>query len=387
MKEYVLDRKIATGGMAEVFLAHDREKKPVVLKKILPHLLSEPQYLRMFQEELSILSSLKHENIVQVLATHPEYVVMEYLEGYDWRLISQSPLPLSIIVSLFLEALRTLDYVHSRQIIHRDISPQNWMLTYQGQVKLLDFGISKWAEKSRDTVTGVLKGKYSYMSPEQASGKKVSHLSDIFSMGVILFEWCTQKRLFKQKSDLLTLQAIGRCKVEVPDYLDPELGQILLKALAQSKEDRFQSCEDFKNALFQFGLKNNQIASQKEISEFIHRLPKPKNQILFEVTQIKISKNNLWLAGTLALFLGLTGMGFGKTVVNPQKSLGQLQVISTPWARVYINGDYVGSTPMKTRDLPEGTYQIHLENPEIDKNVSKRVVIKSEQYTVLRHHW
>ncbi|MEI6791181.1 MAG: serine/threonine-protein kinase [Myxococcaceae bacterium] len=314
VEQYILGRKIATGGMAEVFLAHNREKKAVVIKKILPHLASQPEYVHMFQEELSILSSLEHENIVHVIETHPEYVVMEYLEGYDWRLISQYPVPLSIIIYLFLEALKALSYVHGCQIIHRDISPQNWMLTYQGQVKLLDFGISKSETRSHETVTGILKGKYSYMSPEQASGKKVSHQSDIFAMGVILFELCTQQRLFKRSNDIMTLRAIVECEVTIPDDIDPELGEIILKSVAKQKETRFQSCDEFRNALLNYGQKCNQIASRGEIAEFMRRLPRIKNYILFEVTQIKWKKNNLLGAGIVGLIFALLGLGWGEVL-------------------------------------------------------------------------
>lgn len=305
MKEYILGRKIATGGMAEVFLAHNREKKTVVVKKILPHLVSQPEYLRMFREELNILSSLQHNNIVRVLETHSNYVVMEYLEGYDWRIISQHPIPQPIVIYLFLEALSALSYVHDLRIIHRDISPQNWMLTYGGQVKLLDFGISKYEERSHETVTGVLKGKYSYMSPEQALGGKASIHSDIFAMGIILFEFCTQTRLFKRANDLLTLQAISQCQVEIPNQIEPPLKSILKKALARRKEDRYQSCEAFRKALL-----HCHAATKQEVLEFIRALPRPRNQLLFEVTQMRHPKNNLMGAGILAICLAVLGLGW-----------------------------------------------------------------------------
>ncbi|MEI6804888.1 MAG: serine/threonine-protein kinase [Myxococcaceae bacterium] len=389
MRDYVLDRKIATGGMAEVFLAYDLSRKPVVIKKILPHLASQTEYLRMFREELQILSSLQHENIVRVLEAHTNYVVMEYLEGYDWRTISQHFVPQSIVNYLFLEALSGLSYVHNSKIVHRDISPQNWMLTYSGKVKLLDFGISKYEERSAETITGVLKGKYSYMSPEQASGGKISIHSDIFSMGVILFELSTRTRLFKRSSDMLTLQAIAQCEVQIPENMDPELGQIILRALAKQKENRFQSCEQFREALFEYAQKKNQMAESKEVADFMRNLPRPRNQILTEATQIKAHKNNFLAAAFGALVFAFSGLGFEQQQFAPvQKvALGRLKIFATPWARVYINGDYVGATPMATKTLPEGTYQVDLENPEISKHVSRAVIIKSDQDTLLRQNW
>lgn len=379
--------------MAEVFLAQDREKKVVVIKKILPHLASQPEYLRMFREELNILSSLKHENIVQVIKTHSEYVVMEYLDGYDWRFVLQNPVPFPIVAHLFLEALRTLQYVHSCKIIHRDISPQNWILTYDGKVKLLDFGISKSETGSDNTVTGILKGKYSYMSPEQASGEKITIHSDIFSIGVMLFESCTQTRLFKRSNDLLTLQAISACEVKIPENIPTELGSICLKALAKKKEDRFQSCEELRAVLLEYAKKNNQIVSREEVVQFINGLPKPKNHVLFEVTQIKRMKNNLFWAGVIALYFCFLGLGFEERQYAPvqteefQKPMGRLKIIATPWARVYLNGDYIGSTPMAVRSLAEGVYRVHLENPEISKNISREITIQSGKDTLLRQNW
>lgn len=296
--------------MAEVFLAHTSGKKPVVIKKILPHLASEPEYLRMFREEMLILSSLKHDNIVQVIEVHPDHVVMEYLEGHDWRVISGHPVSQRIVNYLFLEALLTLSYVHHLKIVHRDISPQNWMLTYGGQVKLLDFGISKYEGRSHETVTGVLKGKYSYMSPEQAAGGRVTIQGDIFAMGVILFELSTQTRLFKRSTDLLTLQAIERCEVEIPEVLGSELGSVILRALAKKKEERFQDCDEFREALFRCAQKNDQIAQRQEVLEFMRQLPKIRNQVLFEVTEIRLRKDGCLGAGLMALGFALLGLGW-----------------------------------------------------------------------------
>lgn len=397
MKKYILDKKIATGGMAEVFLAYNQEKKAVVVKKILPHLASQAEYLRMFQEELHILSSLQHDNIVRVLETHTHYVVMEYLEGYDWRVMSQHHIPQPIINYLFLEALAALSYVHRAKIVHRDISPQNWMLTYSGKVKLLDFGISKYDERSSETMTGVLKGKYSYMSPEQASGGKISFQSDIFSMGVILFELSTQTRLFKRSNDILTLQAIAQHQVQIPEEMDPELGAIILKALAKQNENRFQSCDEFREAFSGYAEKKNQIADHGQVMEFIRRLPIPRNQVLFEATQIRTPKSSFLGAAIGALAFSFFGLGFGERAIVPlasnpvefveDTSPGRLKIVATPWARVYINGDYVGATPMAVRTLPKGVYQVHLENPEIARHVSKKITIRPNQETLLRQYW
>ncbi len=296
--------------MAEVFLAHNAQKKAVVIKRILPHLASDLEYVKMFQNEFGILSKLRHPHIVRVMEVHHDYAVMEYLEGQDWRSISQYPISQKVLIALFVKALEVLAYVHDLGIIHRDISPQNWMLTLGGDVKLLDFGISKMENQTNHTATGVLKGKYGYMSPEQAAGEKISCLSDIFSMGVILFEFCTQSRLFKRSNDLLTLKSILACEVEVPAHIPAALGDILKQALAKDQDRRFQSCEEFRTALLDYGRENRLIASQMEVVDFVNRLPRLNNRVLFEATQASLPQKNLYFMGVLALAFGLLGMGW-----------------------------------------------------------------------------
>ncbi|MBL4817599.1 MAG: serine/threonine protein kinase [Deltaproteobacteria bacterium] len=310
MTQYALIRKIATGGMAEVFLAHGPNKKPVVLKKILPHLSSNSEYLRMFQNEVGILARLRHRNIVNILEIKKDTIVMEYLDGQDWRVLSQHSVPLPIVASLFLKALKVLSFVHRKKIVHRDISPQNWMLTSDGEVKLLDFGISKIEHESSHTVTGVLKGKYGYMSPEQAAGEKISFQSDIFSMGVIFFELCVGKRLFKRSNDLLTLKNISECQVSIPETLPKQLANILRRALEKDPEKRFETCEDFRQELVKYVADSGQVASEAEIVQWLKALPRTHHAVLFESTQIESSKSRFWGIGVIALLFDLLGLGW-----------------------------------------------------------------------------
>lgn len=296
--------------MAEVYLAHDAQKKPIVIKKILPHLAANPEYVRMFQSEFSILSKLKHPQIVRVIEVQKDYAMMEYLDGRDWRVLSQYQTPFPVIMAMFLAALDVLAFVHDQKIIHRDISPQNWMLTNNGDVKLLDFGISKLEHDSMHTITGVLKGKYGYMSPEQASGEKVSFQSDIFSMGIILYELCTDKRLFKCANDLLTLRSILDCRVEIPDNIPEKLGDIMRRALSKDPQARFSNCHEFRQALVAYGQTAGQIASHAQVLEWIERLPKVHTRVLFEITQVWTPRENFWGLGTLALMFGLLNLGW-----------------------------------------------------------------------------
>ena len=296
--------------MAEVYLAHDSQKNPIVVKKILPQLTSNTDYVRMFQNEFNILSKLKHPQIVRVIEVQRDCALMEYLDGRDWRVLSSFDVPMSIVISIFLRALDVLAFVHQQKIVHRDISPQNWMLTNDGDVKLLDFGIAKLEQESSHTVTGVLKGKYGYMSPEQASGEKVSYQSDIFSMGVILYEFCTRKRLFKRSSDLLTLRGILDCRVDIPPEIPEKLADIMRRALMKNSKDRFQDCHDFSQALIAFGQSAGQIASHVDLLDYISKLPKVHTRVLFETTQVQNVVENCWAVGTVALFFGLFGLGW-----------------------------------------------------------------------------
>lgn len=296
--------------MADVFLAHDKTRKPVVIKKILPQYLSQPAYLKMFKEEFEILSLLQSDGVVRVIETHETYAAIEFVDGLDWRVTSQYFIPQPIINYFFVEALSILSLVHNAGIVHRDISPQNWMIGYDGKVKLLDFGISKFEDRTHETVTGVLKGKYSYMSPEQAAGQSVTLHSDLFSMGVILYELSTRKRLFKRANDFLTLQAIGQCEIQIPDYIDRDLGCIIQKALSKNFGNRFQSCEEFRNALIEYAQATGRLAERQEVIDFFRFLPKPRQQLLFEATRIERYSKSQMVAGFGALALALFGLNW-----------------------------------------------------------------------------
>ncbi|MBH1988530.1 MAG: serine/threonine protein kinase [Myxococcaceae bacterium] len=308
METYQIERKIAAGGMAEVYLARDAGNRRVVLKKILPQWESDRDYRRMFVHEFELMSTFSSERIVRVIERGPHFAVLEYVEGLDWRVLSQYYIPQSVVNYLFVEALQALSLVHGEKIIHRDISPQNWMLSDSGVVKLLDFGIAKRERYTEHTNTGVLKGKYAYMSPEQAAGKSLSIQSDLFSMGVIFYELLTRQRLFKRETDFLTLKAIDECSIEFPEFLSATLKAILQKALARDCAQRFQSALEFQQALLQYGLQARQLATQEEVVQYLLALPKPAPWGLFESTRIqrKASVEVIAAMGALAFdFLGL----------------------------------------------------------------------------------
>lgn len=260
---YYLTQKIAMGGMAEVFRAKsigaEGFEKVVVIKRILPHFSEDEGFVTMFKDEARIAAHLAHANVVQVFDFDEVdglfYIAMEYVEGCDLKHVLDvgakvgKPLSIAQAVHVMIEASQGLHYAHSRvvdgqplNIIHRDVSPHNMMVSYGGEVKIMDFGIAKAASRSTKTRVGTVKGKCAYMSPEQARGKPLDGRSDLFALGVCLWEMLTGKRLFVGESDFETLNNVLKAEVPKPSELNPEvpkeLDAIVLKALARDRDER-----------------------------------------------------------------------------------------------------------------------------------------------------
>jgi serine/threonine protein kinase len=275
---YRLVRRIAVGGMAEVFLAKSEGvagfEKYCALKVIHPDFASDETFAQMLIEEAKIAVSLSHANIAQVYELGQlegtYYIAMEYVEGADLfrilqRLGEQRALvPFDIATYIGQQVATGLHYAHSqldearrpRQIVHRDISPQNVLLSYAGEVKIVDFGIAKAADSRRQTEVGVIKGKYRYMAPEQARGGRVDHRTDIFAAGAILWEVLTGRPLYTEERAEALLQLVREAEVPLPSQLRPDLPtaleQIVLRALARRPEDRWSSALEFQGRLTAF---------------------------------------------------------------------------------------------------------------------------------------
>jgi serine/threonine protein kinase len=243
-----------------------------VIKRILPHLSDEPTFIKMFVEEAKLSARLSHPNIVQIFelgAVEGEYFIsMEYVRGRDlaetmraiWK-TAPPPRP-EMVAYIGREACRALAYAHDLlddngrplRMIHRDVSPSNIMLSYEGAVKLLDFGIAKaLGEAPETTKSGTMKGKYAYMAPEQTEGDDVDQRIDIFSCGIVLHEVLTGRRLFKGANDVQTIERVRKGDVTPPSYQNPlcppELDAIVLKALARNRDDRFSHAAEMAEAL------------------------------------------------------------------------------------------------------------------------------------------
>ncbi len=262
---------LADGGMAEIFLGKEPDGRPVVIKRILPHLARQSSFVAMFIDEARIGSQVHHPNVVEVhelgQVGNDLFLVMEYLAGESAsgllrRLVARGErLPLPLAAHIIAEACAGLHAAHALcdergnplDLVHRDVSPQNLFITYDGDVKVLDFGIATAAHRLTRTATGQVKGKFSYMSPEQCRGEYLDLRSDIFSLGVVLYELTTQRRLFKRPNELMVLKAvteqpIPRPRRELPDY-PPVLEAICMKALARDRELRHASALELRDEL------------------------------------------------------------------------------------------------------------------------------------------
>lgn len=292
---YFLAKKIATGGMAEVYRAKlvgiEGFEKDFAVKCIHPHWSSNRDFIEMMVDEAKILLHLNHANIVQVNELNKEndryYLVMEYVEGLDLRhLLYQlkkeaKSLDSNLALYILEEILKGLCYAHEKKdrfgkplkIIHRDISPQNILVSFDGHVKLTDFGIAKAIGKTQETATGVLKGKFAYMSPEQALGQEIDQRSDIFALGIVFYEMLAGKKCFHRSNDLETLEAVKNSHIDF-DTIDPvgeqsPIVDLLKKALQKDKKERFQSAREFLNELYKVKQKLGIYASALDLEGMI----------------------------------------------------------------------------------------------------------------------
>jgi len=265
---YLLHKKIATGGMAELFLSdyvrEDGFRRRVAVKRILPHLAQNPDFIRMFTREARLAALLHHPNVIQIFdygkIGNAYFIAMEYIDGKDlgeilWAL--KQGLPVDHAIYIISEICKGLDYSHSKRddktrepldIVHRDITPQNLLISYQGEVKISDFGISKARSEPSFTQAGVIKGKLSYLSTEQALGEPVDCRADIYALGLVFHETLTGKRVFQFASDLEAIRAIPKMEIEPLINARPEvpeeLNRIVMKCLERNKDLRYQSASE-----------------------------------------------------------------------------------------------------------------------------------------------
>ncbi len=298
LQNYELIRKLASGGMAEVFLAKQKSvggfERLVCVKCILPHLSEQHDFITMFHDEARIVANFNHPNIAQIIEIGIDdgraFIAMEFVEGEDLRNLYNlqaklgEPIPQMHAAHITQSVAAGLHYAHVRTdlegnplgVVHRDISPQNILISHEGHVKVIDFGVAKAANKMNETRVGVLKGKYAYMSPEQAMGDPIDGRTDVFALAITLYEITTGTRLFKRKNELETLHAVIECEITPPSNIiagyDPELEKILLKALSHEPERRYQTAGEFEAALQNYLVSKGYHARPNTLAEYLAEL-------------------------------------------------------------------------------------------------------------------
>ena len=290
---------IAKGGMAEVYRARTTGlkgfEKEVCVKKILPHLTEDDSFVTMFINEAKLAATLNYANIVQVhdlcVSEAGEYfIVMEYVDGKDLSDVIRATqlagreIPPEIAVHITREVCQGLAYAHSRtdrsgaplNITHRDMSPHNVLVSYLGEVKIVDFGIAKASSIVSQTAVGILKGKYGYMSPEQARGQPVDARSDIFNTGIVLYEMLVGERCFAGSSDFSTLNLMRNAEVTPPTQINARvpksLEAVVLKALSREKSDRPQTAQDLDKLLGNWARQESAVATKTDLASFLQGL-------------------------------------------------------------------------------------------------------------------
>jgi len=292
---YLLLERIAVGGMAEVFVAKafgvEGFERLLAIKKILPTMGEDAEFIHMFVDEARIAVQLSHANIVQVLelGKHDEnlYIAMEYISGRDLRQLierfrkREQSVPVPQACLIVAEVCEALDYAHRKRdaqgrplgIVHRDVSPQNVLVSFEGEVKLIDFGIAKAESRLQKTQSGILKGKFSYMSPEQVKGQPIDGRSDVFACGILLWELVCGEKLFTGESDFAILEKVRRGAVPEPRSRNPacpeELQRVILKALAPDPTQRYQSASDLHDQLAPFAVAGNAAFGSRQLAEWL----------------------------------------------------------------------------------------------------------------------
>jgi serine/threonine protein kinase len=293
--KYLLLDRVSVGGMAEIFKAKsygvEGFEKIIAIKRILPSMGEDRDFVKMFIDEAKIVGQLSHANICQIFelgrtdGTH--FIAMEYIWGKDLLQLQNrlkkagKVMPPAMAAHIIARVCEGLDYAHRKRdplgqelkIVHRDCSPQNILISYEGEVKIIDFGIAKAASRSSRTMAGVLKGKFGYMSPEQVRGLPLDRRSDLFALGTVFYEILTRERLFQAESDFSTLEKVRNVDILPLRAVNPDIPEavekIVMKALAADPDDRYQWCSEMLADLQRFLMSEETVFSSKHLSSWM----------------------------------------------------------------------------------------------------------------------
>lgn len=346
--KYLILDHLVDGGMAKICRARfigEQANKLVAIKMIQPQFSKDPAFVKMFEDELKVTFGLLHPNIVQVydygLVDNQLYTAMEYVDGknlkeYLDRLKSKNfVFPVEISIYIISQVCQALHYAHTfadqmtgkkLNIVHRDISPHNIMLTFDGAVKVIDFGIAKADSNSEATQAGTIKGKLSYLAPEYLDGLSLDPRYDEFAVGITLWELLCSRKLFTAKNDLAVLKQIQACKIPPPSTINPnvpkELDQIVLKALSKDRNQRFEDMDKFNRALVKFLYSTYPDFNATDLNYFAKQLFKEeisrnqKKYVEFGKVDITPYMNELEQNGTNGAGVSAVSGGLGQATQN-----------------------------------------------------------------------
>ena len=292
---YILLDRINVGGMAEVFrgkqVGVEGFAKLVALKRILPNISQDPDFIEMFIDEAKLANQMAHANVVQIYdlgqVSEQYYIAMEYVSGVDLRTIWDRArrrnrlLPIAMSCYIMQRVCEGLDYAHRKKddmgremgLVHRDVSPQNVLISFEGECKVVDFGIAKAKNKISKTQAGILKGKFGYMSPEQVRGLELDNRSDIFACGAVLYELLVGERLFLGESDFSTLEKVRNVELVPPTQLNknlsPQVERIVMKALQKNRDERYRYCSEIAEDLQRYLFSSNQPFARTDLQRYM----------------------------------------------------------------------------------------------------------------------
>ncbi len=371
--KYCLLERISVGGMAEVFKAKqfgvEGFERLLAVKRILDTIAEDEVFIKMFIDEAKIAGQLNHPNIAQIFdlgkVDGSYFIALEYVSGKDLRTIWEKmastgdPADIFLACHVVMKVCEALQYAHTKRdaagnelhIVHRDISPQNILISYEGDVKIIDFGIAKATGKSSQTQVGILKGKFSYMSPEQVRGLHVDSRADIFSLGIVLYELLTNKRLFVGESDFDTLEKIRKVEMSPPTLYNPhiprELEDVVIKALAKSPEERYQSGSELHDALERFMRNQSSYYGTKDLATSM--------KTAF-ATSIDLERKKLDYYRTINI------ESLGGDIGGMSSTSGDLSSISGVWAEESLDSQNFGRGGVHFNEISPAA-EFVLENP------------------------
>jgi len=356
--KYQLLEKIATGGMAEVYRARAFGtagfEKILVIKKVLPEMAEDKEFVEMFIDEARIAVRMHHVNIVQVFdlgeVDGQYFMAMEYVHGLDLsrlltraRTIGSFPVPLALFI--VCEALKGLQFAHSQSdeegkpltVVHCDISPQNLLISYAGEVKVHDFGIARAAFQA-DTKHRVVRGKYAYMSPEQVEGKPLDGRSDLFSLGIVLYETLTGRRLFKAKNRDETLARVRRAEVPSPRAYRPEISEdlegFMLRVLARDVGDRFQTADQMVDALTRLMIQEGHRATNNDLAAYLKEVIDTAAAAARGEPAVTRSRSGRVQPPSAVVVLSVEAAPPPRTVAAPRNTLASL---TEEWTQILVD--------------------------------------------------